>query len=165
MTEMSHSYINECSVHLLISHQIQHNHSTASQQHYHNSTQPIQQLVTATMHLNNALLISLLPALGMATSYRKKGSQDALGGSLMSTNGNAGNAAGINDCGISSFIGLSQNPENNPTVQDCKDMLLQPDVANDNEWTVTSTNQIIVRYKTCAFFSLPLPLPLIDAND
>lgn len=104
------------------------------------------------MHLNNALLISLLPALSMAISYRKQGAQNALGASLMSTNNNnnAGNAPGINDCGVSSFIGLSQNPENNPTVQDCQTMLLQPEVANDNEWTVTSTDQVIVRYGTCA---------------
>ena len=105
---------------------------------------------SATMHLNNALLITLLPALSMAISYRKKGAQNALGASLMSTNNNAGNAPGINDCGDSSFIGLTQNPENNPTVQDCQDMLLQPEVANDNEWTVTNTDQVIVTYGTCA---------------
>lgn len=102
------------------------------------------------MHPTKALLISLLPALSVATSYRRKSTQNAmLDSSLQSTNHNAGNADGVNDCGDSSFIGVTQNPENNPTVQDCQDMLTLPEVANDNEWTVTNEDTIIVKYKTC----------------
>ncbi|KAI5369396.1 Putative Ecp2 effector protein [Septoria linicola] len=110
------------------------------------------------MHFSNTLLIALLPSLGLATSYRRKPSNDQaamlMASNVQSNNGNngnnnAGNAPGINDCGDSSFIELTQNQDNNPSVDDCQAMLTT--IQQDQEWTVTSTGQTIVSYGTCAF--------------
>ncbi|KXT02360.1 hypothetical protein AC578_184 [Pseudocercospora eumusae] len=122
------------------------------------------------MHPTTALLITLLPFLGVeAKSYRgshKSGSghQDAMlmtsaaksgdtrPGTHCSNGGNtnnAGGAAGCNDCGTSSFVELSSDPNSNPLVSDCQQLIAN--IQADQEWTVTSNNRNIVSYGTCFF--------------
>ncbi|KXT14191.1 hypothetical protein AC579_2447, partial [Pseudocercospora musae] len=62
---------------------------------------------------------------------------------------NAGAAAGCNDCGISSFVELSTDPDSNPLVSDCQQMIAN--IQADQEWTVTASNRNIVSYKSCSF--------------
>ncbi|PPJ55388.1 hypothetical protein CBER1_02758 [Cercospora berteroae] len=64
-------------------------------------------------------------------------------------NTNAGNAPGVNDCGISSFIEITQPAGSNPLVTDCQALVAS--IQQDYEWTVTSQGQTLVYNGTCAF--------------
>lgn len=72
-------------------------------------------------------------------------------------NTNAGNAPGVNDCGISSFIEITQPAGNNPLVTDCQAMIAS--ITQDYEWTVTSQGQTLVYNGTCKSYCLPLNHP------
>ncbi|EME81435.1 uncharacterized protein MYCFIDRAFT_23545, partial [Pseudocercospora fijiensis CIRAD86] len=62
---------------------------------------------------------------------------------------NAGNAAGCNDCGISTFVALSTDPSQNALVTDCQQMIAN--IQGDQEWTVNANNRVIVSYGSCFF--------------
>lgn len=96
------------------------------------------------------ILYTLLPALAAATSYRGVGSdQSPLGASLMQSNGNAGIAAGDNECGVSTFKDGEAQDDEAPYVADCKAML--DTIRGDQDWPVTSTPKVIVSYKSCSY--------------
>jgi hypothetical protein len=94
------------------------------------------------MHLNNAILASLLPAFSMATSFRQGGGG---GGSSDLTDGNAGIAPGKNTCGLSGF--QTTTASEYPTIADCKALIVE--VAADEVWDVTNVPTFVVSNHTC----------------
>lgn len=92
--------------------------------------------------INAAALIALLPALGSATCFRCKSLLDT---SMATGNGNAGNAPGANDCGVSSFTKITQS--NRPDVEDCKQLVAN--LWKDQQWVVTPTGVQVAVFQTC----------------
>ncbi|KAF7190706.1 hypothetical protein HII31_07865 [Pseudocercospora fuligena] len=131
------------------------------------------------MHSTTTLFITLLPLLGVEAKSYRGGHRSGSGGQsamLMASNAqtnsldgvnqlgdtqpgtqcsnggntnNAGAAAGCNDCGVSSFVELSTDPDSNPLVNDCQQMIAN--IKADQEWTVTASNRNIVSYGSCFF--------------
>jgi hypothetical protein len=81
------------------------------------------------MHFNAATILSLLPAFAVATSYLKGGSGS--GGQMLMDASNAD--GGVNACGDSTFVQLTQDVRSQAKVKDCQDMLQK--IQKDQEGT------------------------------
>ncbi|CAK4034437.1 Hypothetical predicted protein [Lecanosticta acicola] len=97
--------------------------------------------------------IALLPALGAATRFLAGGADQAAmlysagsGQNEQSANPdyhhNAGNANGVNDCGVSSFVGLSLPSTSQADVNDCYAMLQK--IQQDEEWTLSQEGVVAI---------------------
>lgn len=151
-------------IHLLLSHQPASHPPThpadrltvkPSQEHLHKTPTHHQTPTTpiATMQLNNALLLTLLPALSEAIGFLQK--QDPSMASLAQADDHAGNASGANNCGLTSWddYGKSTPSSQLPLVADCQKIIdTQANFDKSNEIYNDKNNpQILYQYGSCKY--------------
>lgn len=105
------------------------------------------------MQLNNALLLTLLPALSEAIGFLQK--SDPAMAQLSQADDHAGNASGANNCGLTSWddYGKSTPSSQLPLVEDCQkiiDVKAQMDKSNEI-YSDKNSPQILYSYRTCKY--------------
>lgn len=105
------------------------------------------------MQLNNALLITLLPALSEAVGFLQK--SDPSMASLAQADDHAGNASGANNCGLTSWDDYGKKTPSSqlPLVEDCQKIIDQEAVLDfSNPITHGKSDpQILYAHGTCKY--------------
>lgn len=105
------------------------------------------------MQLNNALLITLLPALSEAVGFLQK--SDPMMASLAQQDDHAGNASGANNCGTTSWddYGKKTPSEQLPLVEDCQKIIDQEAVLDFSNEIYSDKNnpQILYKHGSCKY--------------